>query len=62
MPQQASFRAERVNELIKRELVLSLSTGTKDPRLKADGVIKEPLEALVSDHEGLADLNKIINN
>ena len=34
MPQQASFRAERVNELIKRELVLLLSTGTKDPRLK----------------------------
>ena len=32
----------------------------KDPRLKADGVIKEPLEALVSGHEGLADLNKII--
>ena len=34
MPQQAIFRAERVNELIKRELVLLLSTGTKDPRLK----------------------------
>jgi len=34
MPQQASYRAERVNELIKRELVLLLSTGTKDPRLK----------------------------
>ena len=34
MPQQASFRAERVNELIKRELDLLLSTGTKDPRLK----------------------------
>ena len=33
MPQQASYRAERVNELIKRELVLLLSTGTKDPRL-----------------------------
>ena len=34
MPQQASYRAERVNELIKRELVLLLSTGTKDLRLK----------------------------
>ena len=34
MPQQASFRAERVNQLIKRELVLLLSTGTKDPRLQ----------------------------
>ena len=34
MPQQPSYRAERVNELIKRELVLLLSNGTKDPRLK----------------------------
>ena len=34
MPEQVSFRAERVNELIKRELVQLLSTGTKDPRLK----------------------------
>ncbi len=34
MPQQPSFRADRVNELIKRELVLLLTTGTKDPRLQ----------------------------
>ena len=34
MPEQVSFREERVNELIKRELVQLLSTGTKDPRLK----------------------------
>ena len=34
MPQQQSFRADRVNELIKRELVVLLSTGTKDPRLR----------------------------
>ncbi len=34
MPEQVSFRAERVNELIKRELVHLLSTSTKDPRLK----------------------------
>ena len=34
MPQQVSFRVERVNELIKRELIRLLSTGTKDPRLK----------------------------
>ena len=34
MPQQPSFRADRVNELIKRELTMLLSTGTKDPRLK----------------------------
>ena len=37
MPQQPSFRADRVNELIKRELTMLLSTGTKDPRLQ--GVI-----------------------
>ncbi len=34
MAQQISFRAERVNELIKRELVLLLSKETKDPRLQ----------------------------
>ena len=34
MPQQPSFRSERVNELIKRELVRLLSRGAKDPRLK----------------------------
>ena len=34
MPQQLSYRAERLNELIKRELVQLLSTSTKDYRLK----------------------------
>ena len=34
MVQQISFRTERVNELIKRELVLLLSKETKDPRLQ----------------------------
>jgi ribosome-binding factor A len=34
MPEQVSYRAERINELIKRELIHLLSTGTKDPRLK----------------------------
>ena len=34
MPEQVSYRLARVNELIKRELVQLLSTGTKDPRLK----------------------------
>lgn len=33
-----------------------------DLRLKADGVSKEPVEALVSDNQGLADLNKIIKD
>lgn len=33
-----------------------------DLRLKADGVSKEPVEALVSDNQGFADLNKIIKD
>jgi release factor glutamine methyltransferase len=33
-----------------------------DLRLKADGVCKEPVEALVSDNQGFADLNKIIKD
>tara|TARA_B110000008_G_scaffold173598_1_gene173288 strand:+ start:641 stop:979 length:339 start_codon:yes stop_codon:yes gene_type:complete len=37
VPKQPSFRADRVNELIKRELTMLLATGTKDPRLQ--GVI-----------------------
>ena len=34
MSQQLSYRAERVNELMRRELVLLLKQETKDPRLK----------------------------
>ena len=34
MAQQLSSRSERVNELIRRELVLLLKQETKDPRLK----------------------------
>jgi ribosome-binding factor A len=34
MAQQTSYRAERVNELIRRELVLMLNKETKDPRLQ----------------------------
>ena len=34
MAQQTSYRAERVNELIRRELVLLLSKETNDPRLQ----------------------------
>ena len=33
MAQQLSYRAERVNELMRRELVLLLKQETKDPRL-----------------------------
>jgi len=32
--QQISYRTERVNELMRRELVLLLKQETKDPRLK----------------------------
>ena len=34
MAQQLSYGSERVNELIRRELVLLLKQETKDPRLK----------------------------
>ena len=34
MAQQLSHRTERVNELMRRELVLLLKQETKDPRLK----------------------------
>ena len=34
MAQQLSYRAERVNELMRRELVLLLKQEAKDPRLK----------------------------
>ena len=34
MVQQLSYRIERVNELMRRELVLLLKQETKDPRLK----------------------------
>ena len=34
MPQQNIYRTERVNELMRRELVLLLKQESKDPRLK----------------------------
>ena len=34
MAKQLSYRTERVNELMRRELVLLLKQETKDPRLK----------------------------
>ena len=34
MAQQLSYRTERVNELMRRELVLLVKQKTKDPRLK----------------------------
>jgi ribosome-binding factor A len=34
MPAQTSYRVERINELIRRELVMLLRKETKDPRLQ----------------------------
>jgi ribosome-binding factor A len=34
MLEQTSYRAERINELLRRELVVVLKKETKDPRLK----------------------------
>ena len=42
MLEQASYRIERINELIRRELTLLLRTATKDPRL-SDVVITDVL-------------------
>lgn len=38
MAEQPSYRVERINELIRRELVLLLKKETKDPRLQAVSV------------------------
>ena len=38
MADQPSYRVERINELIRRELVLLLKKETKDPRLQAVSV------------------------
>ncbi len=35
MAEQPSYRVERINELIRRELVTLIKTQTKDPRLQA---------------------------
>jgi len=34
MPEQPSYRVERINELIRRELVTLIKNATKDPRLQ----------------------------
>ena len=38
MPEQPSYRVERINELVRRELVTLLKRETKDPRLQAVSV------------------------
>ena len=70
MPQQPSYRAERVNELIKRELVLLLSNGTKDPRLKdviiTDVIVSRDLTSakvfFSVDDASHKEVNRLLNN
>jgi len=38
MQEQPSYRVERINELIRRELVTLLKNETKDPRLQSVNV------------------------
>ncbi|RUA05806.1 MAG: 30S ribosome-binding factor RbfA [Gammaproteobacteria bacterium] len=49
MAEQASYRVERVNELIRRELVILLKKETKDPRLQVvsitDAIVSRDLSS-----------------
>ena len=60
------FRADWLNSIQSFSLDVIVSNppyiAADDLRLKADGVSKEPVEALVSDNQGFADLNKIIKD
>jgi len=62
--QQLSYRTERVNELIRRELVLLLKQETKDPRLKqvliTDVIVSLDLNSAKVFFSVDADSNKIV--
>ena len=64
MAQQLSYRTERVNELIRRELVLLLKQETKDPRLKqviiTDVIVSRDLTSAKVFFSVDADSNKIV--
>ncbi len=64
MPQQHSYRTERVNELMRRELVLLLKQESKDPRLKqvviTDVVVSSDLTSAKVFFSVDADSNKIV--
>ena len=64
MAQQLSYRAERVNELMRRELVLLLKQETKDPRLKqvviTDVIVSRDLTSAKVFFSVDADSNKIV--
>ena len=64
MPQQHSYRTERVNELMRRELVLLLKQEVKDPRLKqvviTDVIVSRDLTSAKVFFSVDADSNKIV--
>ena len=64
MAQQLSYRTERVNELMRRELVLLLKQEVKDPRLKqvviTDVIVSRDLTSAKVFFSVDADSNKIV--
>ena len=64
MAQQLSYRSERVNELMRRELVLLLKQETKDPRLKqvviTDVIVSRDLTSAKVFFSVDEDSNKIV--
>ena len=64
MAQQHSYRTERVNELMRRELVLLLKQEIKDPRLKqvviTDVIVSRDLTSAKVFFSVDADSNKIV--
>ena len=64
MAQQLSYRTERVNELMRRELVLLLKKEVKDPRLKqvviTDVIVSRDLTSAKVFFSVDADSNKIV--
>ena len=64
MAHQLSYRTERVNELMRRELVLLLKQETKDPRLKqvviTDVIVSRDLTSAKVFFSVDEDSNKIV--
>ena len=64
MAQKISYRTERVNELMRRELVLLLKQETKDPRLKqvviTDVIVSRDLTSAKVFFSVDEDSNKIV--
>ena len=66
MAQQLSYRTERVNELMRRELVLLLKQETKDPRLKqvviTDVIVSRDLTSAKVFFSVDEDSNKVVES